>query len=160
MPRFSLAQATCILKCSADKSCLAKRSQRFSHQATGFVDNALARRSETIRVYYPPDGNCLLSVFDHCLRSRNYVNIVTCGKQPQLQWLNMEEALEHCSRGASIWKFATNDEGEEPDVVLACAGDVPTIETCAASWLLQKYVPGIKVRVVNVVDLTASDDAG
>ncbi len=125
----------------------------FSHQATGFVDNALARRSDTIRVYYPPDGNCLLSVFDHCLRSRNYVNIVTCGKQPQLQWLNIDEALEHCSRGASTWKFATNDEGGEPDVVLACAGDVPTIEICATSWLLQKHVPGIKVRVVNVVDL-------
>ncbi len=125
----------------------------FSHQATGFVDNALARRSDTIRVYYPPDSNCLLSVFDHCLRSRNYVNIVTCGKQPQLQWLNMDEALEHCSRGASTWKFATNDEGGEPDVVLACAGDVPTIEICATSWLLQKHVPGIKVRVVNVVDL-------
>jgi xylulose-5-phosphate/fructose-6-phosphate phosphoketolase len=127
----------------------------FSHQATGFVDNALARRSETIRVYYPPDSNCLLSVFDHCLRSRNYVNIVTCGKQPQLQWLTIEEALEHCSRGASTWKFATNDGGGEPDIVLACAGDVPTIEICAASWLLQKYVPGIKVRVVNVVDLMA-----
>ncbi len=127
----------------------------FSHQATGFVDNALARRSETIRVYYPPDGNCLLSVFNHCLRSRNYVNIVTCGKQPQLQWLTMDEALEHCSRGASTWQFATNDGGGEPDVVLACAGDVPTIETCAASWLLQKHVPGIKVRVVNVVDLSA-----
>src|SRR5664280_318890 len=126
----------------------------FSHQAPGFVDNALARRSETIRVYYPPDSNCLLSVFDHCLRSRNYVNIVTCGKQPQLQWLNMDEALEHCSRGASIWMFATNDGGNEPDVVLACAGDVPTIEICAASWHLQKYVPGIKVRVVNVVDLS------
>jgi xylulose-5-phosphate/fructose-6-phosphate phosphoketolase len=125
----------------------------FSHQATGFVDNALARRSDTVRVYYPPDSNCLLSVFDHCLRSRNYVNIVTCGKQPQLQWLNMDEALEHCSRGASTWKFATNDEGGEPDVVLACAGDVPTIEICATSWLLQKHVPGIKVRVVNVVDL-------
>jgi xylulose-5-phosphate/fructose-6-phosphate phosphoketolase len=125
----------------------------FSHQATGFVDNALARRSDTIRVYYPPDSNCLLSVFDHCLRSRNYVNIVTCGKQPQLQWLNMDEALEHCSRGASTWKFATNDEGGEPDVVLACAGDVPTIEICATSWLLQKHVPGIKVRVINVVDL-------
>jgi len=125
----------------------------FSHQATGYVDNALARRSEVIRVYYPPDSNCLLSVFDHCLRSRDYVNVVTCGKQPQLQWLNMDEALEHCSRGASTWKFATNDEGFEPDVVLACAGDVPTIEICAASWLLQKYVPGVKVRVVNVVDL-------
>jgi xylulose-5-phosphate/fructose-6-phosphate phosphoketolase len=127
----------------------------FSHQATGFVDNALARRSETIRVYYPPDGNCLLNVFDHCLRSRNYVNVITCGKQPQLQWLTMEEAREHCSRGMSTWKFATNDGGGEPDVVLACAGDVPTMEICAASWLLQKHVPGIKVRVVNVVDLTA-----
>jgi xylulose-5-phosphate/fructose-6-phosphate phosphoketolase len=126
----------------------------FSHQATGFVDNALARRSETVRIYYPPDSNCLLSVFDHCLRSRNYVNVVTCGKQPQLQWLTMDEALEHCSRGASTWAFASNDGGD-PDVIMACAGDVPTIETCAASWLLQKYVPGIKVRVVNVVDLTA-----
>ena len=127
----------------------------FSHQATGFVDNALARRSETIRVYYPPDSNCLLSVFDHCLRSRDYVNIVTCGKQPQLQWLTMDEAREHCSRGVSTWAFASNDGDATPDVVLACAGDVPTIEICAASWLLQKHVPGIKVRVVNVVDLTA-----
>ncbi len=89
------------------------------------------------------------------MRSRDYVNVVTCGKQPQLQWLTMDEALEHCSRGASTWEFATNDEGGEPDVVLACAGDVPTIEIVATSWLLQKYVPGIKVRVVNVVDLTA-----
>jgi xylulose-5-phosphate/fructose-6-phosphate phosphoketolase len=126
----------------------------FSHQAPGFVDNALQRRSEVVRVYYPPDSNCLLNVFDHCLRSRNYVNVVTCGKQPELQWLSFEEALAHCSQGASIWKFATNDGGTEPDVVLACAGDVPTIEACATSWLLQKYVPGIKVRVVNVVDLS------
>jgi xylulose-5-phosphate/fructose-6-phosphate phosphoketolase len=125
----------------------------FSHQATGFVDNAMGRRKEITRIYYPPDGNCLLSVFDHCLRSRNYVNIVTCGKQPQLQWLNMAEAREHCSRGASIWKFATNDAGGDPDIVLASAGDVPTIEICATAWLLQKHVPGIKVRVVNVVDL-------
>jgi xylulose-5-phosphate/fructose-6-phosphate phosphoketolase len=127
----------------------------FSHQAPGFVDNVMQRRSEVVRVYYPPDSNCLLNVFDHCLRSRNYVNVVTCGKQPELQWLTFEEALAHCSQGASIWKFATNDCGGEPDIVLACAGDVPTIEACAASWLLQKYVPGIKVRVVNVVDLTA-----
>jgi xylulose-5-phosphate/fructose-6-phosphate phosphoketolase len=126
----------------------------FSHQAPGFVDNALQRRSEVIRVYYPPDSNCLLNVFDHCLRSRNYVNVVTCGKQPELQWLTFEEALAHCSQGASIWNFATNDGGTEPDIVLACAGDVPTIEACATSWLLQKYVPGIKVRVVNVVDLS------
>jgi xylulose-5-phosphate/fructose-6-phosphate phosphoketolase len=126
----------------------------FSHQAPGFVDNALARRTEVIRVYYPPDSNCLLSVVDHCLRSRNYVNVVTCGKQPELQWLNMDEAREHCSRGASVWKFASNDKGQDPDVVLACAGDVPTLETCACSWLLQKYVPEIRVRVVNVVDLS------
>jgi xylulose-5-phosphate/fructose-6-phosphate phosphoketolase len=126
----------------------------FSHQAPGFVDNALQRRSEVVRVYYPPDSNCLLNVFDHCLRSRNYVNVVTCGKQPELQWLTFDEALAHCSQGASIWNFATNDGGTEPDVVLACAGDVPTIEACATSWLLQKYVPGIKVRVVNVVDLS------
>lgn len=127
----------------------------FSHQAPGFVDNALQRRSEVVRVYYPPDSNCLLNVFDHCLRSRNYVNVVICGKQPELQWLTFEEALSHCSQGASIWKFATNDGGSEPDIVLACAGDVPTLEVCATSWLLQKHVPGIKVRVVNVVDLNA-----
>jgi xylulose-5-phosphate/fructose-6-phosphate phosphoketolase len=126
----------------------------FSHQAPGFVDNVLQRRSEVVRVYYPPDSNCLLNVFDHCLRSRNYINVVTCGKQPELQWLTFQEALAHCSQGASIWNFATNDGGTEPDIVLACAGDVPTIEACATSWLLQKYVPGIKVRVVNVVDLS------
>jgi xylulose-5-phosphate/fructose-6-phosphate phosphoketolase len=127
----------------------------FSHQAPGFVDNVLQRRSEVVRVYYPPDANCLLNVFDHCLRSRNYINVVTCGKQPELQWLTFEEALAHCSQGASIWKFATNDGGSDPDIVLACAGDVPTIEACATSWLLQKHVPGIKVRVVNVVDLNS-----
>jgi xylulose-5-phosphate/fructose-6-phosphate phosphoketolase len=125
----------------------------FSHQAPGFVDNALARRSQVIRIYFPPDGNTLLSVFDHCLRSRNYVNVVTCGKQLQLQWLDMERAIAHCTRGASVWEFASNDGGAEPDIVLGCAGDVPTLETCAASWLLQKHVPGIRVRVVNVVDL-------
>ena len=126
----------------------------FSHQAPGFVDNVLQRRSEVVRIYYPPDSNCLLNVFDHCLRSRNYVNVVTCGKQPELQWLTCEEALAHCSQGASIWKFATNDGGSPPDIVLACVGDVPTMEACAASWLLQKHVPGIKVRVVNVIDLS------
>jgi xylulose-5-phosphate/fructose-6-phosphate phosphoketolase len=125
----------------------------FSHQAPGFVDNALQRRSEVIRIYYPPDANTLLSVIDHCLRSRNYVNVVTCGKQFALQWLDMDHAITHCSQGASIWKFASNDDGGEPDVVLACAGDVPTLETMAAAWLLRKHVPGIKLRVVNVVDL-------
>ncbi len=126
----------------------------FSHQAPGFVDNALARRSTITRIYYPPDANALLSTFDHCLRTRNYVNLVTCGKQEQLQWLSMDQAIEHCSRGASRWDFASNDSGTEPDVVLACVGDVPTLETVATSWLLQKYVPEIKIRVINVVDLT------
>ena len=126
----------------------------FSHQAPGFVDNALARRSAVIRIYYPPDANCLLSSMDHCLRSRNYVNLVTCGKQEQLQWLNMDEAIQHCSRGASRWGFASNEAESEPDVILACVGDVPTLETVAASWLLRKYVPEMKVRVVNVVDLS------
>jgi xylulose-5-phosphate/fructose-6-phosphate phosphoketolase len=127
----------------------------FSHQAPGFVDNVLQRRSEVVRIYYPPDANCLLNVFDHCLRSRNYINVVTCGKQPELQWLTFDEALAHCSQGASVWDFATNDGGSDPDVVLACVGDVPTIEICATSWLLQKRVPGIKVRVVNIVDLNS-----
>lgn len=125
----------------------------FTHQAPGFVDNALGRRSEVIRIYYPPDANCLLSVMDHCLRSRNYVNIVTCGKQPELQWLNMKDAEAHCSRGASTWDFASNDGDVTPDIVLACVGDVPTLEAVATSWLLQKNVPGIRVRVVNVVDI-------
>lgn len=126
----------------------------FSHQSTGFVDNVLQRRSDVVRVYYPPDSNCLVNVFDHCLRSRNYVNVVTCGKQPDFQWLNFDQALKHCSQGASVWDFATNDGGAEPDIVLACAGDVPTTEAAAASWLLQKHVPGIRVRLVNVVDLS------
>ena len=124
----------------------------FSHQSTGFVDNVLQRRSDVVRVYYPPDANCLLNVFDHCLRSRNYVNVVTCGKQFEFQWLSFEQALAHCSRGASVWDFASNDDGD-PDIVLACAGDVPTAETVAAAWLLRKHAPGIRVRVVNVVDL-------
>ncbi|HET7441986.1 MAG TPA: phosphoketolase family protein [Terriglobales bacterium] len=125
----------------------------FTHQAPGFVANALARRSEIIRTYFPPDSNCLLSVMDHCLRSRNYVNVVTCGKQPALQWLDMDQAVTHCSRGASKWEFCSNDGDAEPDVVLACVGDVPTLETVATSWLLQKYVPGIKVRIINLVDI-------
>ncbi len=113
----------------------------FSHQAPGFVDNALVRSTAVVRAYYPPDANSLLSVFDHCLRSRNYVNIITCDKQSQLQWLTMEEAVAHCTRGASRWAFASNDDGGEPDVVLACCGDIPTAETVAAAWLLRKHLP-------------------
>jgi xylulose-5-phosphate/fructose-6-phosphate phosphoketolase len=126
----------------------------YSHQAPGFVDNALVQKSEIVRIYFPPDGNCLLHVMDHCLRTRNLVNVVTCGKQPQVQWLTMREAREHCSRGIGVWKFASNDAGET-DVVLACAGDVPTTETLAAAWLLRKHSPDLKVRVVNVVDMCA-----
>ncbi|MHB8253416.1 MAG: phosphoketolase family protein [Acidiferrobacter sp.] len=125
----------------------------YSHQAPGYVDNALAQKSEIVRVYFPPDGNCLLQVMDHCLRSRNLINVVTCGKQPQLQWLTMHEAREHCSQGIGVWQFASNDKNDEPDVVLACAGDVPTIETVAAAWLLRKHVPEIRLRLVNVVDM-------
>lgn len=125
----------------------------FSHQSTGFVDNVLQRRADVVRVYYPPDSNCLVNVFDHCLRSRNTINVVTCGKQPDFQWLDFDAALKHCSQGASIWDFAGSDDGEPPDVVLGWAGDVPTTEAVAAAWLLQKHVPGIRVRLVNVVDL-------
>lgn len=125
----------------------------FSHQSPGFIDNALVKKSTIVRIYFPPDTNCLLSVSDHCLRSRNYVNLIVCGKQPQLQWLSIDEARQHCSRGASVWNFASNDDGQDPDVVLACCGDVPTIETVATSWLLQKHMPELRVRVVNIVDL-------
>ncbi len=125
----------------------------YSHQAPGFVDIALTQKSQITRAYFPPDGNCLLQVFDHCLRTRNYVNVVTCGKQPQLQWLTMREARAHVSAGIGVWRFASNDGDGAPDVILACAGDVPTTETVAAAWLLRKYVPDLKLRLVNVVDL-------
>jgi xylulose-5-phosphate/fructose-6-phosphate phosphoketolase len=125
----------------------------YSHQAPGFVDNALVQKSEIVRIYFPPDGNCLLQVMDRCLRTRDLVNVVTCGKQPQVQWLTMREARRHCTRGIGVWKFASNDDSAEPDVVLACAGDVPTTETAAAAWLLRKHVPDIKLRLVNVVDI-------
>ncbi len=105
------------------------------------------------RIYLPPDANCLLSVADHCLRSRDYVNLIVIDKQPQLQWLSMEEAVAHCTRGLSTWHWASNDERVEPDVVLACAGDIPTLETVAAAWWLRHHLPELKVRVVNVVDL-------
>ncbi|NGX57940.1 MAG: Xylulose-5-phosphate phosphoketolase [Chlamydiae bacterium] len=124
----------------------------YSHQGPGFIDTVMSKKSTVTRIYLPPDANCLLSVADHCFRSRNYVNLIIAGKQEQYQWLTIEEARIHCSRGASIWQFASNDEGS-PDIVLACAGDVPTIETLAAAWLLRKHIPGIRVRVVNVVDL-------
>jgi xylulose-5-phosphate/fructose-6-phosphate phosphoketolase len=125
----------------------------FSHQDPGFIDHVVNKKAEVIRVYLPPDANCLLSVADHCLRSRNYVNVIVAGKQPAPTWLAMDEAILHCTRGAGIWDFASSDEGGEPDVVMACAGDVPTLETLAAVDLLRQHLPDLRVRVVNVVDL-------
>jgi xylulose-5-phosphate/fructose-6-phosphate phosphoketolase len=125
----------------------------FSHQDPGFIDHVVNKKAEVVRVYFPPDANCLLSVADHCLRSRNYVNVIVAGKQPELAWLTMEEAIDHCTRGLGIWPFASNDAGSVPDVVMACCGDIPTLETLAAVELLHLHLPELKVRVVNVVDL-------
>jgi xylulose-5-phosphate/fructose-6-phosphate phosphoketolase len=125
----------------------------FSHQDPGFIDHVTNKKAEVIRVYLAPDANCLLSIADHCLRSRNYVNVIVAGKQPALDYLSMEDAIAHCSRGLGIWDWASNDEGRDPDVVMACAGDVPTLETLAAVDLLRKHLPQLAVRVVNVVDL-------
>jgi xylulose-5-phosphate/fructose-6-phosphate phosphoketolase len=127
----------------------------FSHQDPGFIDHVINKKAEVIRVYLPPDANTLLSVGDHCLRSKQYVNVIVAGKQPQEQWLSMNEAIIHCTRGAGIWEWASsdNDPGASPDVVLACAGDTPTLETLAAVTLIREHLPSLKVRVVNVVDL-------
>ncbi|MGH7173495.1 MAG: phosphoketolase family protein, partial [Gemmataceae bacterium] len=125
----------------------------FSHQDPGFIDSAVNKKAEVIRVYLPPDANCLLSVTDHCLRSRDYVNIVVAGKQLAPQWLTMDEAVRHCTAGVGIWEWASNDKGSEPDVVMAAAGDVPTLEILAAADILRQHLPELKIRVINVVDL-------
>jgi xylulose-5-phosphate/fructose-6-phosphate phosphoketolase len=125
----------------------------FSHQDPGFIDHVVNKKAEVIRVYLPPDANCVLSVADHCLRSRHYVNVIVAGKQPALDYLTMDEAVVHCTRGIGIWEWASSDGNAEPDVVLACAGDVPTLETVAAADLLRRHLPELRVRVVNVVDL-------
>jgi xylulose-5-phosphate/fructose-6-phosphate phosphoketolase len=125
----------------------------FSHQDPGFIDHVVNKKPEIIRIYLPPDANTLLSVTDHCLRSRNFVNVIVAGKQPEHQWLSMDQAIKHCSAGVGIWPWASNDQDGVPDVVLACAGDVPTLETLAAVTLLREWLPSLKVRVVNVVDL-------
>ncbi len=125
----------------------------FSHQDPGFIDHIMNKKSDIVRIYLPPDANTLLSVIDHCLRSRNYVNLIIAGKQPEPQWLDMEEAIKHCTAGLGIWEWASNDKGTQPDVIMACAGDVPTIETIAAVEILRNYFPRLKIRVVNVVDL-------
>jgi xylulose-5-phosphate/fructose-6-phosphate phosphoketolase len=125
----------------------------FSHQDPGFIDHVVNKKSEVIRVYLPPDANTLLSVADHCLRSRHYVNVIVAGKQPALQYLSMDDAILHCTRGIGIWEWASNDEQGDPDVVMACCGDIPTLETLAAVDLIRQYLPELKVRVINVVDL-------
>jgi xylulose-5-phosphate/fructose-6-phosphate phosphoketolase len=125
----------------------------FSHQDPGFIDHVVNKKAEIIRVYLPPDANCLLSVADHCLRSRHYVNVIVAGKQPALQFLAMDDAIVHCTRGIGIWDWASNDDGAEPDAVLACCGDVPTLEALAAAAILREKVPDLKIRFVNVVDL-------
>jgi xylulose-5-phosphate/fructose-6-phosphate phosphoketolase len=125
----------------------------FSHQDPGFIDHVVNKKAEIIRVYLPPDANCLLSVADHCLRSRDYVNVIVAGKQPALTYLSMDDAIVHCTRGAGIWEWASSDDDGEPDVVLGCCGDIPTLETLAAAALLRERLPDLKVRVVNVVDL-------
>ncbi len=125
----------------------------FSHQDPGFIDHVVNKKADVVRVYLPPDANCLLSVTDHCLRSRHYVNVIVAGKQPAPQWLDMDSAIRHCTAGIGIWRWASNDQDAEPDVVMACCGDVPTLETLAAVDFLRRNVGGLKIRVVNVVDL-------
>jgi xylulose-5-phosphate/fructose-6-phosphate phosphoketolase len=132
----------------------------FSHQDPGFLDHVMNKKSEVVRVYLPPDANTLLSVGDHCLRSRDYVNVIVAGKQPAPQWLDMDAAIRHCAQGLGIWTWASNDAGAEPDVVMACAGDVPTLETLAAVDFLRTHLPDVKIRVVNVVDLMTLQPAG
>ena len=124
----------------------------FSHQDPGFIDHLLNKKADVVRIYLPPDANTLLSVADHCLRSRNYINLIVAGKQPAPQWLTMDEAVAHCTTGLGVWKWASNDDGN-PDVVIACCGDVPTMEALAAVMLLRAQVPDLRIRVVNVVDL-------
>jgi xylulose-5-phosphate/fructose-6-phosphate phosphoketolase len=125
----------------------------FSHQDPGFIDHVVNKKAEVVRIYLPPDANCLLSVTDHCLRSRHYVNVIVAGKQPAPQWLDMDAAVKHCTAGIGIWGWASNDQGSEPDVVMACCGDVPTLETLAAVSILRRDIPELKIRVINIVDL-------
>jgi xylulose-5-phosphate/fructose-6-phosphate phosphoketolase len=125
----------------------------FSHQDPGFLDHVVNKKAEVVRVYLPPDVNCLLSVTDHCLRSRNYVNVIVAGKQPAPVWLPMDAAVRHCTAGIGMWEWASNDRGGDPDVVMACCGDVPTLETLAAVDFMRRHLPEIRVRVINVVDL-------
>ena len=125
----------------------------YTHQDPGFLDHLANKKADVVRLYLPPDANCLLSCFDHCIRSKNYINVLVASKHPRPQWLTMEQAVKHCTQGIGIWQWASNDEGQEPDVVLGCCGDAPTLETLAAVTILREYLPEVKIRVVNVVDL-------
>ena len=123
----------------------------FTHQDPGFLDHIANKKADVVRMYLPPDTNCLLSCFDHCIKSKNYVNAIVASKHPSCQWLSMEQAVKHCTQGIGIWEWASNDCGEEPDVVMACCGDTPTLETMAAVTILRDELPELKIRVVNVV---------
>jgi len=136
-------------------TCWRNDNNGFSHQGPGLIDTMISMSGSVVRIYLPPDANCLLSVADHCLRSRDYVNLIVIDKQPELQYLDLEAARAHCAAGASVWHWAGTDEGGDPDVVLACVGDIPTLEALAAAWLLRHHVPHLRVRFVNVVDLMA-----
>ncbi|OWK35569.1 Xylulose-5-phosphate phosphoketolase [Fimbriiglobus ruber] len=125
----------------------------FTHQDPGFIDHVINKKAAMVRVYLPPDANCLLSVMDHCLRSLNYINVVVCGKHEAPQLLGMDAAADHCAKGIGVWEWAGTDKGGEPDVVMACCGDVPTLETLAAVSIMREHLPDVKIRVVNVVDL-------
>ncbi|NCE66187.1 phosphoketolase family protein [Pseudoflavonifractor sp. 524-17] len=125
----------------------------FTHQDPGFLDHVANKKADVVRLYLPPDGNCLLSCFDHCIRSRNYVNVLVTSKHPRPQWLTMDEAIKHCTHGIGIWQWASNDQGSEPDVIMACCGETPTLETLAAVTILRHHLPELKIRVINVVDL-------
>ncbi|MBC8074922.1 MAG: phosphoketolase family protein, partial [Chloroflexales bacterium] len=147
--RKPIASLTILLS----STCWRQDHNGFSHQGPGLIDTVLSKKGTVARIYLPPDANCLLSVADHCLRSRDYVNLIVIDKQPQLQWLDINAAREHCAQGAGVWQWASSDNGGEPDVVLACAGDIPTQETLAAAAWLREHAPALKLRVVNVVDL-------
>jgi xylulose-5-phosphate/fructose-6-phosphate phosphoketolase len=153
LPRDSLAPPDRLTQLPPLLSRLASDNNGFSHQDPGFIDHVVNKKAEIVRIYLPPDANCLLSVADHCLRSRNYVNVIVAGKQPALNYLSIEDAVVHCTRGIGIWEWASNDAQGEPDVVLGCCGDIPTLEALAAAAILREQLPELKVRVVNVVDL-------
>jgi xylulose-5-phosphate/fructose-6-phosphate phosphoketolase len=151
--RLPWRRAVASLNVLLTSTCWRNDHNGFSHQGPGLIDVVMSKKATVSRIYLPPDANCLLSVADHCFRSRNYVNLVVIDKQPQLQYLDMAAANVHCTRGVGIWEWASTDGGRDPDVVLACAGDIPTMETVAAAWLLRHHLPELRVRVVNVVDL-------